>query len=484
MLQRCKDTNLVLNGEKFHFMVKEGIVLGHKVSGAGLEGDKAKIDVISKLPPPTNVKGIRSFLGHAGKERIAADHLSRIENDETNDDSDVNDNFPRETLMEITTRDIPWFADFADYLENQAYGMARIKSGRMITKDIENMTILEYMEYEAEMKSHPWGYAQSYTRSLRSTTLGRSKVMENKHHLDKLKANAYFPSLPPYFKSPQPLTKNTHEPLDSIDYDLCFPNSHHEYKEVSSDEDVDEWLNAELGKRITEQDKEEQEDAIIDILKTVVEECKIIYKNAQNKASYSRTSEIQGVSFVTRAEEGDRASVNVMPKLLFEHLKLVDLKETSMVVEMADMTKKAPLGIVENVLVKMDKFLFHSDFIVIDMLEGPNKTMLLGKPILATMHAQIDVFRREILLEIGEEKVKFDMNEGICHSRVPFEKIYMASSVSESEYFNPLEIETGVFSYDSLCMKKYAMDDIWEKCERFQATACQWHDEGFEEEEQ
>ncbi|GJX97185.1 hypothetical protein Tco_0352983 [Tanacetum coccineum] len=58
MLQCCNDANLVLNWEKYHFMVKEGIVLGHKVSGAGLEVDKAKIDVISKLPSPTNVKSI------------------------------------------------------------------------------------------------------------------------------------------------------------------------------------------------------------------------------------------------------------------------------------------------------------------------------------------------------------------------------------------------------------------------------------------
>ncbi|GJW35647.1 reverse transcriptase domain-containing protein [Tanacetum coccineum] len=66
MFQRCKDATLVLNWEKCHFMVKEGNVLGHKVSGVGLEVDKAKINVISKLPPPTNVKGIRSFLGHVG----------------------------------------------------------------------------------------------------------------------------------------------------------------------------------------------------------------------------------------------------------------------------------------------------------------------------------------------------------------------------------------------------------------------------------
>nr|GFC20822.1 reverse transcriptase domain-containing protein [Tanacetum cinerariifolium] len=65
MLQRCEDTKLCLNGEKSHFMVKEGIVLGHKISKNRIEIDKAKIDVIAKLPHPTTVKGVQSFLGHA-----------------------------------------------------------------------------------------------------------------------------------------------------------------------------------------------------------------------------------------------------------------------------------------------------------------------------------------------------------------------------------------------------------------------------------
>ena len=66
MLQRCKEKNLTLNWEKCHFMVKERIVLGHKILAAGLEVDQAKISVIKTLLPPSNVKGVRSFLGLAG----------------------------------------------------------------------------------------------------------------------------------------------------------------------------------------------------------------------------------------------------------------------------------------------------------------------------------------------------------------------------------------------------------------------------------
>ncbi|GJW02023.1 reverse transcriptase domain-containing protein [Tanacetum coccineum] len=135
MLKGCEETNLILNWEKCHFMVKEGIVLGHKVSGSGIEVDKAKIEAISKLPYPTNVKAIRSFLGHAdakprlirwilllqefdieirdkkGAKNLAADHLSRLENPNLGrlTRAEIRDLFPEERLMAVFDKgNEPW----------------------------------------------------------------------------------------------------------------------------------------------------------------------------------------------------------------------------------------------------------------------------------------------------------------------------------------------------------------------------------------
>nr|GEW11146.1 reverse transcriptase domain-containing protein [Tanacetum cinerariifolium] len=117
MLKRYEDTNLVLNLEKFYFMVKEGIVLGHNILKSRIKVDREKVNFIAKLPPPTSVKDIKSFLG---VKNLAVDHLSRLENPHQSDPEkkEITKTGPLETLRMVTFHcdsKTPWFADITNY---------------------------------------------------------------------------------------------------------------------------------------------------------------------------------------------------------------------------------------------------------------------------------------------------------------------------------------------------------------------------------
>nr|GEW26883.1 hypothetical protein [Tanacetum cinerariifolium] len=133
-----------------------------------------------------------------------------------------------------------------------------------------------------------------------------------------------------------------------------------------------------------------------DDVPTKVLRCQLPLKEL-NPGSFTLPCTIESIIFLAMADLG--VSVNVIPKSIFKHLKLANLKKTDMLVEMSDMTKRAPIRIVENVLVKFDKFLFPSDFVVIDMLNKHNETLILGRPFLAIIHAKIDVFKIKSLSE-------------------------------------------------------------------------------------
>ncbi|GJU70480.1 reverse transcriptase domain-containing protein [Tanacetum coccineum] len=150
-----------------------------------------------------------------------------------------------------------------------------------------------------------------------------------------------------------------------------------------------------------------------------------------NPGSFTLPYTIRSLNFYAMADLG--ASVNVIPKSLFEHLKLANLKKTNILIEMADMTKRAPIRIVENALVTIDKFLFPSEFVVIEMLNIRNETMILGRPFLATIHAKIDVFNKEISLGIKDDMITFDMDKKFHNFTTSVGKVCMVNSIHNEE---------------------------------------------------
>ncbi|GJY04241.1 RNA-directed DNA polymerase, eukaryota, reverse transcriptase zinc-binding domain protein [Tanacetum coccineum] len=112
------------------------------------------------------------------------------------------------------------------------------------------------------------------------------------------------------------------------------------------------------------------------------------------------------------------ASVNIMSKSMMDELSLANPRYANIIVEMVDKTRCVSQGIVENVLVKIDKFSFTSDFVIIDTKELHNKTIILGRPFLPNIRAEINISTREISLGIKEDRVKIKIKEKECNTTI------------------------------------------------------------------
>ncbi|GJU40489.1 reverse transcriptase domain-containing protein, partial [Tanacetum coccineum] len=185
MLKWCEDTNLVLNWEKCHFMIKEGIVLGHKISKSGIEVDRAKKlteapilvspewDLPFELMCDASDFAVGAVLGQRkdkyfrlihyakfnieirnkkGAENLTADHLSRLENHYQGDHvgMEINDNFPHETLNMISLNpdnEPPWFADIANYLVgNDDPYLFRICADQIIQRCVDGQEAMDILQ--------------------------------------------------------------------------------------------------------------------------------------------------------------------------------------------------------------------------------------------------------------------------------------------------------------------------------------------------
>ncbi|XP_065879878.1 uncharacterized protein [Euphorbia lathyris] len=106
------------------------------------------------------------------------------------------------------------------------------------------------------------------------------------------------------------------------------------------------------------------------------------------------------------------ASINLMPLSIFNKLGLEeDIKRTNMVLQLADQTTKRPYGIIEDILVKVDKFIFPTDFVILDFAYDVNCPLIFGRPFMNTGRALVDVSEGKVVLRIGDDKIEFDMNQ-------------------------------------------------------------------------
>ncbi|GJS03237.1 ribonuclease H-like domain-containing protein [Tanacetum coccineum] len=101
------------------------------------------------------------------------------------------------------------------------------------------------------------------------------------------------------------------------------------------------------------------------------------------------------------------ASVSVMPFSTYTNLGLGILSHTRLTIKLADRTIKQPRGVAKNVLVRIGKFIFPIDFIILDIPEDDDVLLILGRPFLSTAHSKIDVYKRKFTLRVGEEKLVF-----------------------------------------------------------------------------
>ena len=107
------------------------------------------------------------------------------------------------------------------------------------------------------------------------------------------------------------------------------------------------------------------------------------------------------------------ASINLMPLSMVKTLSLAELTPTAIILQMADRSMAQPDGVLEDVLVKMGKFIFPVNFVIMKMEEDTQVPLLLGKPFLTTGAALIDVQNGELTLRVGEEAVHFNLNKGL-----------------------------------------------------------------------
>ncbi|GJR17433.1 DNA-directed DNA polymerase [Tanacetum coccineum] len=125
------------------------------------------------------------------------------------------------------------------------------------------------------------------------------------------------------------------------------------------------------------------------------------------------------------------ASINLMPHSLFRRLGISKLKSTKMSIQLADRSIKYPIGVCENLLVKVSKFIFPVDFVVLEMDEDELVPIILGRPFLATARAVIDVHEGKLSLRVGSETITFNIKKSMKSKHSHNDYLYCADHTAK-----------------------------------------------------
>jgi len=150
------------------------------------------------------------------------------------------------------------------------------------------------------------------------------------------------------------------------------------------------------------------------------------------------------------------ASINVMPLSVFTSLHLGPLKSTGVVIQLANHSTVNPAGVLEDVLVRVDKLIFPADFYILNMKddEGMSSTrIILGRPFMMTTRSKIDVHTGSLIMEIGDEKVQFNVLEAMKHPTEDHSLfcIDLLSNVVNNYAFALLDVLSGFSSSLDFC---------------------------------
>ncbi|KAL8485102.1 hypothetical protein ACS0TY_027413 [Phlomoides rotata] len=165
------------------------------------------------------------------------------------------------------------------------------------------------------------------------------------------------------------------------------------------------------------------------------------------------------------------ASINLMPFSIFKKLGLGELKPTTISLQLADRSMTYPRGVIENVLVKVKKFIFPVDFVVLDMVEDRTIPLILGRPFLATGGAVIDVKEGKLVLNVNDEHVMFDIYNAMkfhdtedemheCHM-VDMVKVLVEEQIEKRNSGDILDLclRNSIFAFSNLPFD-YNFDDL------------------------